>query len=169
MTWENYEHEDVFAAEREAYPREQYEADRAKLIAEGVEPRLIMSYIGVLSSMAWEAEMEREAEIWESYDEAWAEEDERQMREAYAELEREKAAERGTAAEVAERDETIELAELAEESAMSELAVFGCIEFEPQFNWHAKSTPEERGWSRAMVDIIAFEGAENAEALFELY
>jgi len=127
MTWENYEHEDVFAEEREAYPREQYEADRAKLIAEGVDPRLIMSYVGCLSSMAWEAEQEREAEICESYDESWAEEDERQMREAYAELEREKAAEREIAAEVAERDALIELAEVAEESANSELAAYGFI------------------------------------------
>lgn len=156
MTWENYEHEDVFAAEREAYPREQYEADRAKLIAEGVEPRLILSYTATLSSMAWEAEMEREAEIWESYDEAMAE------------LEREEA-EREIAAEVAERDEVIELAEMAWESSMDELAAFGCIEFEPQFDWSRKSTPEERGWSRAVLDIIAHEGAADAESLFELF
>ena len=45
-----------FAAEREAYPREQYEADKAKAIAEGVDPRLIMSYFETLSYMAWEAE-----------------------------------------------------------------------------------------------------------------
>lgn len=115
MKWENYEHEDVFAAERKAYPREQYEADRAKLIAEGVDPRLIMSYIGTLSLMAWEAEQEREAEIWESYDEAMAE------------LEREEA-EREIAAEVAERDEIIELAEMAEEAAMAELGAFGFVE-----------------------------------------
>lgn len=72
------------------------------------------------------------------------------------------------AAEVAERDMLIEMSEMAEEAAMVERDVFGCIEFEPQFNWNAKSTPDERGWSRAMVDIIAFEG-EDAEPLFELF
>lgn len=62
-----------------------------------------------------------------------------------------------------------ELAQLAEESANVELEAFGCVEFEPQFNWGAKSTPEERGWSRAVLDIIAFEGAADAESLFELF
>lgn len=63
----------------------------------------------------------------------------------------------------------VELAEQAEESALSELAAFGCIEFEPQFNWSRKSTPEERGWSRAVLDIIAEVGAAEAESLFELF
>jgi len=66
-------------------------------------------------------------------------------------------------------EETIALAEMAWESSMSELAAFGCIEFEPQFDWSAKSTPEERGWSRAVLDIIAFEGAADAESIFKLY
>lgn len=83
-----------------------------------------------------------------------------------AEMERER--EREIAAEVAERDDVVELAEQAEEAAMIELAEFGCIEFEPQFNWHAKSTPDDRGWSRAVIDIIKFEG-EDAEPLFELF
>lgn len=77
--------------------------------------------------------------------------------------------ERKLAAETAERDQLIELVETAEESAMAELAVFGCIEFEPQFNWRSKSTPEDRGWSRAVLDIIAEEGADVAESVFELY
>ena len=47
------------------------------------------------------------------------------MREAYAELEREKAVEREIAAEVAERDEIIEFVNIAEEAAMAELAAFG--------------------------------------------
>ena len=115
-------YEDVWAEERKAYPRERYEADRAKLIAEGVEPRLIMSYAATLSSMAWEAEREREAEIWESYDEAMAEY-ERQMDEDIAEYE----AEQEIAREVAERDALIELVELADETAMSELAAFGNV------------------------------------------
>lgn len=68
-----------------------------------------------------------------------------------------------------EYEQAIETAEMAEEAAMSELAVFGCIEFEPQFNWSRKAEPEERGWSRAVLDIIEFEGAADAESLFELY
>lgn len=70
--------------------------------------------------------------------------------------------------EVAERDELIEFVELAEEDARCQLNVYGCLEFEPQFDWSRKSTPEERGWSRAVLDIIDFEGAANAESLFEL-
>jgi hypothetical protein len=64
-------------------------------------------------------------------------------------------------------EEIIATVELAEEAAMAELEAFGCIEFEPQFNWNAK--PAERGWSRAMLDIIAQEGAAEAEPLFELF
>lgn len=66
-------------------------------------------------------------------------------------------------------EQVIEMAELAEEAALAELEAFGCIEFEPQFNWSAKSKPEDRGWSRAVLDIIAFEGASVAESVFELY
>ena len=66
-------------------------------------------------------------------------------------------------------NQVVELAEMAEEAALAELEAFGVIEFEPQFDWGRKSTPEERGWSRAVLDIIAFEGAANAESLFELF
>lgn len=66
----------------------------------------------------------------------------------------------------AERDELIERAEMAWEISMAELAEFGCIEFEPQFDWDGKC---ERGDSRAMRDIIEFEGAADAESLFELF
>ena len=92
------------------YPREQYEADRARLIAEGVDPRCIMSYRECFAHDRWERELEREREWEEAYDEA--------MRE------------RETAREVAERDEICEFVEIAEESALSELAAFGCIGFE---------------------------------------
>ena len=131
------------------YPREQYELDRAKAIAEGTDPRCIMSYQECFAHDCWEREMEREQEIWDAYDEAYE-----QM---------------AIAAEVAERDSIIEQAELAWETSMAELKEFGCIEFEPQFNWHAKSSPEERGWSRAVLDIIAELGASTAESVFELF
>jgi len=67
-----------------------------------------------------------------------------------------------------ERDRLIEMVEFAERGAMTELLAYGCIEQLPQFNWSAKSGPEERGWSRAVLDIIECEGAEDAEALFWL-
>lgn len=67
-----------------------------------------------------------------------------------------------------ETDELIEFVELAEEDARCQLNIFGCLEFEPQFDWSRKSTPDERGWSRAVLDIIDFEGAADAESLFEL-
>lgn len=70
---------------------------------------------------------------------------------------------------VTERDRLIELVEEVEIAALAELKAFGCIEFEPQFNWSSKSTPEDRGWSRAVLDIIEFEGEEDAEDLFELF
>ena len=81
-------------------------------------------------------------------------------------MERERNA--AAAKETKYEDEVIELTELSEEAAMDELAAFGCIEFEPQFNWHAKSTPDDFGWTRAVIDIIAFEG-EDAEPLLELF
>lgn len=109
----------------------------------------------------WSAEREREARKREAENAALYE----RMCEQVAEIERERA----IAAEVAERDETIELAELANEAAMVELEQLGCIEFEPQFNWNAKSTPEDRGWSRAVLDIIAEYGADVAESVFELF
>lgn len=115
-----------FAKYLRDYPYERYEADRARAIAEGEDPRLIMSYFGTLSYMAWEAEKEREWEEAEAYDEEWDEDDVRQMREAYAELEREEA-EREIAAEVAERDEIIEFVEFVETAARDELAAFGNI------------------------------------------
>lgn len=73
------------------------------------------------------------------------------------------------AAEVVERDELIEFVEMAERTAMTERNVFGYVEFEPQFNWDAKSKPDERGWSRAVLDITEDEGASIAESIFELY
>lgn len=85
------------------------------------------------------------------------------------EMREDERVEREIAAEVAEVDELVELAEMAEECAMVELEVYGCIEFEPQFNWSAKSTPEDFGWSWAVLDIIAAEGAADAESLFELF
>lgn len=63
-----------------------------------------------------------------------------------------------------ERDELAEYVEFVESAAADELAAFGSIEMEPQFNWSRKATPDERGWSRAMLDIIAFEGEENIPA-----
>lgn len=96
------------------YPREQYEQDRAKLIADGVDPRLIMSYSACIAYDEMEAELEREREIEEAYDE-W-------QREC------------AITAEVAERDEIIELAEMAWEAAMVELAAFGTFdEYEPYY------------------------------------
>lgn len=86
------------------------------------------------------------------------------MREQVAAIERDLR----ISAEVAERDALIEHVELAEEAALAELAAFGCIEQRPQFDWSRKASPEERGWSRAVLDIIAFEGAADAECLFEL-
>ena len=105
----------------------------------------------------WERERaERMAENQRRYE---------RMREQVEAIERDRA----IAAEVAERDATIEHVELAEEAALAELAAFGCIEFEPQFNWSRKSTPEERGWSRAVLDIIAEYGAAETESVFELF
>lgn len=63
----------------------------------------------------------------------------------------------------------IEQVELATEAANAELEAFGCIEFEPQFNWSRRSTPGERGWSRALLDLIAQDGAGMTESLCELY
>jgi len=151
MKWENYEHEDVFAEERKAYPREQYEADKAKLIAEGVDPRLILSYTATLSSMAWEAELEREFEEAESYDEAMAE------------LEREEA-EREIAAEVAERDAIIEHAEMAEEAALSELEAFGCIEFEDDEPMIIDTRDDAHAYLTARVDALDDELEESGVA-----
>ena len=68
-----------------------------------------------------------------------------------------------------EIDELVELVELVETAASDELLAFGCIEFEPQFDWSRKALPDERGWSVAACDIVRFEGASNAEALFELF
>lgn len=87
----------------------------------------------------------------------------------YALAERELEQEWAESREVAEREEIIELAEMAEEAALAELGAFGFIEFEPQFNWSAKSTPEDRGWSRAVLDIIAEYGAADTEPVFELF
>ena len=157
------------------YPREQYERDRAKLIADGIDPRCILSYSACRAYDEFYAELERELEIEESYDEAYeriaAELDEfddllPELERALVELVYDKPE---VAIEVAERDEIIELVEQAETAALVELEQFGCIEFEPQFNWHRKSTPDERGWSRAMLDIIEFEGSADAESLFELF
>lgn len=89
------------------YPREQYELDRAKAIAEGTDPRCIMSYQECFAHDCWEREMEREQEIWDAYDEAYE-----QM---------------AIAAEVAERDSIIEQAELAWETSMAELGAFGNV------------------------------------------
>lgn len=68
-----------------------------------------------------------------------------------------------------ERDQLIEYVEFVEEAALAELAEFGNLEFEPQFNWYAKSEPWERGWSRAMFDIMDELGTDISEPLFELF
>ena len=68
-----------------------------------------------------------------------------------------------------EIDALIEMVDMATEAALDELAAFGFIAYEPQFNWHAKSSPEERGWSRAVLDLIAEDGAALTESLFELW
>lgn len=70
--------------------------------------------------------------------------------------------------ELFDAESLVKMVDEMQEAAMVELEQFGNIEFEPQFNWHAKSTPDDRGWSRAVIDIIAFEG-EDAEPLFELF
>jgi len=206
------------------YSKEQYEADRKRLIEEGEDPRCIMSYWECLAYDEWQAELEREREYeremdeayaeheleaniawleseiaeldaemeaegvedataWEKWDElekllyAWAERKveldkmnrESEVDEAWDEFERCEAYEE-TDFEGLDFDaeSLMEMVEEIEEAAMVEREQFGCIEFEPQFNWNRKSTPDERGWSRAMVDIIAFEG-EDAEPLFELF
>ena len=106
------------------YPREQYERDRAQLIAEGENPRCIMSYQECFAHDRWERELEREREMHEAYDEAYE-----QMLADIAEYEREQA----IAAEVAERDELIEYVEFVESAARDELAAFGCIWLEQGF------------------------------------
>lgn len=115
-----------------------------------------MERLGVEDATAWERFPEYERMLY-ALAEHEVMEAERKRREEF---------ERIITAEVAERNEIIELVEMAEEAALDELAVFGCIEMRPQFNWFAKG---ERGSWRAMVDIIAFEGAANAESLFWLY
>ena len=93
---------------RENYPREQYEADRAKAIEDGENPRCIMSYSECMAYDMYQAELEREREAEEAY---W---------DAVEEYEREEA-ER-------EVEELAELAEMAEENALTELEVFGNVE-----------------------------------------
>ena len=151
-------------AEREvaknSYTREQYESDRAKAIAEGVEPRLIMSYSACL---AWD-EWQRTKDEWEDDDDEWIE-----MREAYEELEREKAERDDWAIE---SEQAAELAEFAERSAMSELAAFGScqgwffgsaeapIVYETGFKlWEEAEADIEfewRAWDAASEDITGF-------------
>lgn len=138
------EHE-LALAEREdfeeRYPREEYERDRRELIERGENPRCIMSYEECFAYDRWERELEREREIEEAYDEAYE-----QM---LAEREQEPPTE-FDAYGAEERDEIIELAEMAWESSMAELEAFGCIEFEPQFNWHRKG---EGGEVHGMVAV----------------
>ena len=99
-------------ARMERYPRKQYEADRAKAIADGVEPRLIMSYQACLAWDAWQEELEREYEWAEAYDDAA---EEWEIAKAAAEYEEEIEA-------------TLETAEVALKSALSELLAFGYVE-----------------------------------------
>ena len=193
-----------------SYTYEQYELDRKKYIASGIHPRLIMSYHETLAYEEYQAEVEREREIEEAYEQfgeieegiefhtnmnqMFANECYRRLEELdklmeaegvedatawerfpeyerllYAVAEFETQPLDSIAAEVVERDELIEFVEMAERTAMTERNVFGCIEFEPQFNWDAKSKPDEHGWSRAVLDIIEDEGASIAESIFELY
>jgi len=90
---------------RENYPREQYEADRKRMIAEGVNPRCIMSYSECMAYDFYKAEEE-------AYDE-W----ERDLEEAYAERELEFDAE-----------QLMELVDEMEVSANVEREVFGSAE-----------------------------------------
>lgn len=136
--------------------REQYEANRKRLIAEGEDPRCIMSYSECMAYDLFQAELEREREV----DTAW---DEFELWDEWDETDFEYGDELDFDAE-----QLVEMVDEMQEASMVELEQFGCIEFEPQFNWHAKSTPDDRGWSRAVIDIIAFEG-EDAEPLFELF
>lgn len=97
-----------------SYPYEQYKLDKAKLVAEGVSPRHIMSYSATLAYNEWQSELDYDEEM------------ERQMREDIAEYERDLR----IAAEVAERDELLDAVAIAEENALCELAAFGFVEFE---------------------------------------
>lgn len=114
------------------------------------------------------AEFDAELEAWDGDDATEWERFPEMERVMYALGELEVMRDLRISDEVAERDEIIEFVELSEEAALVELAAFGCIEQRPQFDWSRKSTPDERGWSRAVLDIIDFEGAANAESLFEL-
>ena len=100
------------------YPREQYEADRARLIAEGEDPRCIMSYHECFAHDRWERELEREREIEEAYDEYY-----KQMLEDLAEDERDRAISK----EVAEIEELLEFVEVIEENSRAEIQAFGFI------------------------------------------
>lgn len=127
--------------------------------------------------MTWDNEREkRMEELWEQLDRLDAELDETGLDNAldwerFPEMERVLDALAWNRAERwADRSERwAELAEMAESAAMDELDAFGCIEFEPQFNWSRKAGPNEHGWLRAVVDIVEYEGKADAESLFELY
>jgi hypothetical protein len=94
---------------RENYPREQYELDKARAIAEGTDPRSIMSYAECMAYDFAKAEDER-------YDE-WK----RAMEEAYAELEAEQKLE-------FDAEQLLELVDEMQESAFAELGAFGFVE-----------------------------------------
>lgn len=133
------------------YTYEQYELDKAEYVALGIDPRLVMSYRATLDYEIAQTELARYDELYEDEEPYMTDELD------------------PVAAEVIEQDELIEFVEMAERTAMAERNVFGYVEFEPQFNWNAKSKPDERGWSRAVLDIVEDEGASIAESIFELY
>ena len=57
------------AAWRENYPYEQYKRDREAAIADGIDPRCIMSYSECLAYDEYERWESRWDEVWEAYDE----------------------------------------------------------------------------------------------------
>lgn len=75
-SWERFpEYEGVLcilaerAAWRESYPYEQYKRDRAAAIADGTDPRCIMSYAECLAYDEFERWERQQDEVWEAYDE----------------------------------------------------------------------------------------------------
>ena len=135
---------------RENYPMEQYEADRKRMISEGVDPRCIMSYSECMAYDLFKAEEE-------AYDE-WEREESRA-----AEVESEPLSE-FDAYGVEERDELLALVEQAYEVASSELAAFGFSEspfdtedFEDWYEWDYSEEYFE-AWHEACRDIFEVTG-----------
>ena len=104
------------AVRRENYPREKYEADRKRMIAEGMNPRCIMSYSECMAYDLFQAELEREREVDTAWDEfeLWDEWDETDF-------------EYGDELDF-DVESLVEMVDEMQESALAELDAFGFIE-----------------------------------------